>query len=69
MARKKGLRAVVLSLDGALTVRMSATGPVGDAHGVGVRLAEQMLAEGAADLMTPSESTIHASTTVKRQHA
>lgn len=63
------VRAVAMSLDGALTVRMSATGPVGDAQGVGVRLAEQMLADGAAELMTPSESSIPTSSTVKRQHA
>jgi hydroxymethylbilane synthase len=72
------VRAVVLSPDGALTVRMSASGPLGDARGVGVRLAEQMLDDGAADLMTPLDgasapspgqpSSMSAST-VKRQHA
>ncbi len=46
------LRAVALSTDGALTVRMSATGPVADAAGLGTRLAGSMLDEGAADLMT-----------------
>ena len=45
------LRAVALSTDGALTVRMSASGPVADAAGLGTRLASEMLAEGAADLM------------------
>jgi len=45
------IRAVVLSGDGGLTVRMSASGPTGDATGVGTRLAEQMLDDGAADLM------------------
>ena len=45
------LRAVAMSLDGALTVRMSATGPVGDAEELGRRLAGSMLDEGAADLM------------------
>ena len=45
------LRAVAMSLDGALTVRMSATGPVDDAEELGTRLAGSMLDEGAADLM------------------
>ncbi|SEC31788.1 hydroxymethylbilane synthase [Nocardioides exalbidus] len=46
------LRAVALSEDGGLSVRMSASGPVDDAAGLGQRLASEMLAEGAADLMT-----------------
>jgi hydroxymethylbilane synthase len=45
------VRAVALSHDGGLSVRMSATGPVADAAGVGHRLASDMLADGAADLM------------------
>ncbi|CUR61418.1 Porphobilinogen deaminase [metagenome] len=45
------LRAVALSADGGLSVRMSATGPVDDAAGLGTRLASEMLDEGAADLM------------------
>lgn len=45
------VRAVVLSLDGALSIRMSATGSPGDAFGVGSRLGQEMLADGAADLM------------------
>ena len=45
------LRGVALSLDGALSVRNSTSGPLGDATGVGTRLAEQLLADGAADLM------------------
>ena len=44
------VRAVALSLDGALAVRMSATGTPADATGVGTRLAKEMLADGAADL-------------------
>lgn len=44
------VRAVALSLDGALAVRMSATGIPTDAVGVGTRLAKEMLADGAADL-------------------
>lgn len=48
------VRAVALSPDGALAVRMSATGSPADAVGVGRRLAEEMLAEGAGAL------TVHA---------
>ncbi|MGB0101864.1 MAG: hydroxymethylbilane synthase [Nocardioides sp.] len=44
------VRAVALSLDGALSVRMSATGAPADAVGVGTRLAGEMLADGAAEL-------------------
>ena len=55
------VRAVALSHDGGLSVRRSATGPVTDAAGVGHRLASEMLADGAADLMaadpTPPDST------------
>ena len=45
------LRGVALSPDGALSVRNSTSGPLGDATGVGIRLGEQLLADGAADLM------------------
>ncbi|GAA1442958.1 hydroxymethylbilane synthase [Mycobacterium cookii] len=45
------LRAVALSEDGGLSVRMSATGPVDEAARLGTRLASDMLDEGAADLM------------------
>ncbi len=45
------LRAVVVSEDGADSVRLSATGPADDAVGVGRRLAAELLAEGAGDLM------------------
>jgi hydroxymethylbilane synthase len=45
------LRAVVMSEDGALSVRMSATGDVHDPSGTGERLAKEMLEEGATDLM------------------
>jgi hydroxymethylbilane synthase len=44
------VRAVALSPDGELAVRMSATGDPADAEGVGNRLAGDMLAEGAARL-------------------
>ena len=45
------MRAIALSLDGRLSVRMSTTGDVDDAAGTGNRLASEMLADGAADLM------------------
>jgi hydroxymethylbilane synthase len=45
------LRAVALSEDGGLSVRMSATGPVAEAEQLGRRLASDMLDDGAADLM------------------
>ncbi|UUZ60767.1 hydroxymethylbilane synthase [Nocardioides sp. B-3] len=45
------IRAIVLSPDGALSIRMSATGRVDDAVATGHRLASDMLADGAADLM------------------
>ncbi|CAM3152965.1 hydroxymethylbilane synthase [Nocardioides dubius] len=53
------LRAVVLSHDGQVNMRRSATGPVADAAEVGNRLGTGMLEEGAAEL-------IH--TPAKRQH-
>ncbi|HEX8781032.1 MAG TPA: hydroxymethylbilane synthase [Nocardioides sp.] len=45
------VRAVALSPDGAVAVRRSATGPVVDPARLGRTLAEEMLGEGAADLM------------------
>jgi hydroxymethylbilane synthase len=45
------LRAVVASLDGARTIRLSRTGPFTDAVSLGHRLADDLLAAGAADLM------------------
>ena len=48
------LRAVVASLDGSASVRLSATGPLtepGSAAGIGRRLAAALLDEGVADLM------------------
>jgi hydroxymethylbilane synthase len=41
------VRAVALSPDGTLAVRMSASGDPADAVGIGTRLAKEMLAEGA----------------------
>jgi hydroxymethylbilane synthase len=52
------VRAAALSLDGALAVRMSATGDPADATGVGDRLAEQMLDEGAGQLTETPEAPI-----------
>jgi hydroxymethylbilane synthase len=54
------IRAVVLSPDGGLTVRQSASGSTGDATGVGTRLAEQMLDDGAAELMQAPARKQHA---------
>ena len=45
------VRAVALSHDGAVAVRRSATGSPDDAAGVGLRLAEEMLADGASMLI------------------
>jgi hydroxymethylbilane synthase len=53
------VRATALSPDGALAVRMSATGDPADAAGVGHRLAEQMLAEGAGHLTENQPPTPH----------
>jgi hydroxymethylbilane synthase len=44
------VRAIALSTDGSLSIRLSASGSTTDAAGVGARLAKEMLAEGAADL-------------------
>ncbi|HEU5037206.1 MAG TPA: hydroxymethylbilane synthase [Nocardioides sp.] len=49
------VRAVALSLDGGLSVRMSATGKPADAEGVGTRLADEMLADGAAGLTAATD--------------
>ena len=46
------VRAVALSPDGALSVRRSASGPLDDAVGLGQKLAAEMLAEGAAELIS-----------------
>lgn len=48
------LRALVLAPDGTDALRLSATGPVSDAEGVGRRLAAELLELGAADLMRPA---------------
>ncbi len=51
------VRAAALSPDGTLAVRMSATGDPADAAGVGDRLAEQMLDEGAGQLTKTQQGT------------
>ena len=45
------LRAVVASVDGTNTIRLSATGPLADAEGLGHRLAADLLDAGAAGLI------------------
>ena len=45
------LRAVVSSVDGSASVRLSATGPLDEAARIGRILATDLLAEGAAELM------------------
>jgi hydroxymethylbilane synthase len=55
------VRAIALSTDGALSVRMSATGDPNDAAGLGARLAKEMLADGAGDLEAagPGSDKVH----------
>ena len=48
------IRAVALSLDGALSVRRSASGPPEEAAAVGRRLAAEMTEDGAGSLLTDS---------------
>ncbi len=48
------IRAVASSLDGALAVRLSASGPYDDPVGLGRKLAAEMIAEGAHDLLEPT---------------
>jgi hydroxymethylbilane synthase len=45
------LRGVVASVDGTTSVRLSITGSLVDAEGIGRRLAADLLAEGASDVM------------------
>jgi hydroxymethylbilane synthase len=45
------LTAVVVSVDGARTARTETRGPIADAELVGARAAEQLLADGAADIL------------------
>ena len=52
------VRAIALSHDGALSVRMSASGDPADAVGIGTRLAGEMLADGAGDLNEPQPDAV-----------
>ncbi len=45
------VRAIALSPDGTLSVRRSASGPLDDPVGLGQKLAAEMLADGAAELI------------------
>ncbi len=47
------IRAVASSLDGAVAVRRSGSGPFADPIDVGRKLAAEMIADGAHDVMTP----------------
>jgi hydroxymethylbilane synthase len=51
------VRAVASSLDGALNVRLSASGPYDDPIGLGRKLAAEMIADGAHDLLTPDPAS------------
>jgi hydroxymethylbilane synthase len=50
------LRAVVLAVDGSASVRLSVTGLPDDAEALGRRLARDLLADGAADLVKEAVS-------------
>jgi hydroxymethylbilane synthase len=49
------IRAVATSLDGALAVRRSASGPYDDPIGLGRKLAAEMVADGAHELLNPAQ--------------
>ncbi|NUP46489.1 MAG: hydroxymethylbilane synthase [Catenulispora sp.] len=49
------LTGVVATVSGSRGLRLSATGPVADAAGLGRRLAEELLAQGAAELMESAQ--------------
>jgi hydroxymethylbilane synthase len=52
------LRAVALSHDGGLFVRRSASGPLDDATGLGQKLGAEMLADGAAELISQEQTDV-----------
>ena len=52
------IRAAALSLDGALCVRQSISGPVAEAEDLGRRLASAMLEDGAADLIAKNVTAV-----------
>jgi hydroxymethylbilane synthase len=49
--------ATVVSLDGSRAERAECAGPVTDAEGIGVRLAEQLLASGAGEILESVQRT------------
>ncbi|MFL6159902.1 MAG: hydroxymethylbilane synthase [Marmoricola sp.] len=49
------IRAVASSFDGALAVRLSASGPADDPIGLGRKLAAEMIADGAHELLDPPQ--------------
>jgi hydroxymethylbilane synthase len=51
------LRGSVTALDGSRAVRLSATGPVTDAEGVGRRLAADLMSEGATGLLATAQAS------------
>ncbi len=52
------VRAVASSLDGALAVRLSASGPYDDPVGLGRKLAAEMIADGAHSLLDPTTTPV-----------
>lgn len=52
------IRAVASSLDGALAVRLSASGPYDDPTGLGRKLAAEMIADGAHTLLDPTTTPV-----------
>ncbi len=63
------LRAIAISPDGVLSVKMSVTGSPDDAKGVGTRLANEMLADGAVSVMaSPATTAEVAAITPARRH-
>jgi len=63
------LRAIAISPDGALSVKMSSSGSPDDAIGVGTRLASEMLAHGAVSVMASlaNQSDVAATAPARRQ--
>lgn len=51
------ITAVVVSIDGAQAARADARGTAADAHGIGIDVAEQLLARGAGDILADVQRT------------
>ena len=49
--------AIVVSVDGSRAARADARGPIADAERIGIEAAEQLLARGAADILSDVERT------------